>query len=230
MSLQGNIEVIVNTMFVINLDGNAHITDRKIVKNLSEHEQRLKGPFRQSIRNDTMNIQGRDSDGRSLECHRNPDMDTQEIVLRFAPSNQEFVIPAKTTKWFEIEYDASQFANRVEGGLLFMTRTGNLKYDTTSFNHFSYNHTYIFNLQKPIFKFKRLLNTYELQPFGFNPTIEREKNAIIVSTSGTLIKKESHINVILLSAKYRKSLAALLAAILGSGITKLIDFILNWAS
>ena len=222
-----SVEIVVENRVTIDLDGNAAITDRKIVKNLTGQEQRLQGPFKQTIHSEIDHIVGSDSDGNSLTCLRNPDPSTHELELHFAPPSEHFIIPPNATKWFEIRYDAYSYACRMGDGLLFRIRSGNLRYQTPAFSHFSFAHTYEFDLRSGRNLVHRLFNRYDARLIGFNGTVAKKHGKLIVQTSGTLDKQEAQTNTILLEPQYRKSLAVLVGAAGGAGLRSVIQWLLE---
>lgn len=212
------VEVKVETTFDIDLDGNAHIVDKKTVMNRTKTEQRLQGPFKQGIRQEFENVVVTDSDGNKLNYRPTPDSETSGIHLFFAPHTGEFVIPPESTKWFTVEYDATRYAEKIGSGLLLSVHSGNIKYETDKFNHFEFAHLYQFNLRKRRAFFRRVFNKYAVRMVGFKGRVDRRNGKIQVRTSGVLKKREVQTNIVLLEAQWRKGLSLVLAGVAGAAI------------
>jgi len=121
-------KIELNVHFRIDLAGNATITDRKTVKNLTDQVRSLPGPFKQTIRRTAANISGKDSDGNNLTVMSLPDINSDELVLNFNTPSGCFTIPPGSTRWFEIQYTVYSFAQPVGDVLFFQTRIANRKY------------------------------------------------------------------------------------------------------
>lgn len=206
--------IISEVHFRFDLAGNAVITDRKIVQNLTDQEQSLPGPFKQTVRRTAEGVTGKDSDNNNLIITCVPDANSDELILNFNTPSGNFVIPPRSMKWFEVEYMAYSFAQRIGDVLFLQTRCGNGKYPYPI--NFSFSHTYEFDTMGGRSLLHRMFYVYAVTMQGFNGTIVSKNGSLIVKTGGILGNRDSQTNIVFLEARYRKVAASVAAAFCGA--------------
>lgn len=206
--------IISEVHFRFDLDGNATITDRKVVQNITDNEQSLPGPFKQTVRRTAEGFTGKDSDNNNLIITCVPDVNSDQLILNFNTPSGNFVIPPRATRWFEITYTAYSFAQRIGDVLFLQTRSANNMYPYPI--NFSYSHTYEFDTESGRNILHKMFYAYGVTLQGFSGTIVRKNGSLIVKTGGTLGNRDSQTNIVFLEARYRKIAASIVAALVGA--------------